>query len=103
MPAHGVIQRETRVLTTKGIPSNELPGLPFIAMILIEPTIVTREVFNAELEDRMSAMNFAVIATSMRCDTWRSHEQALKYFRKRIPWELWDPQVLQILVVSLAS
>jgi phosphatidylserine/phosphatidylglycerophosphate/cardiolipin synthase-like enzyme len=71
-------------------------------MILIEPTIVTREVFNAELEDRMSAMNFAVTATSTRRDTWRSREQALKYFKKRFPWELWDPRVLQILVVSPA-
>ena len=71
-------------------------------MILVEPTIVTREVFNAELEDRMSVMNFAVTATSTRRDTWRSREQALKYFKKRIPWELWDPRVLQILVVSPA-
>jgi len=71
-------------------------------MILIEPTMVTREVFNAELEDRMSAMNFAVAATSTRRDTWRSRQHALEYFKKRIPWELWDPRVLQILVVSPA-
>ncbi|KIM38284.1 hypothetical protein M413DRAFT_448020 [Hebeloma cylindrosporum] len=85
----------TVLLTTKGIPSNELP---FVAMILIEPTIVTREVFNEEREDRMSAMDFAVTATSTRRDNWRSREQALAYFKKRLPWGLWDPRALQILV-----
>ncbi|KIM35057.1 hypothetical protein M413DRAFT_449910 [Hebeloma cylindrosporum] len=85
----------TVLLTTKGMPSNDLP---FVAMILIESTIVTREVFNEKREDRIPAVDFAVTATSTRRDTWPSREQALAYFKKRLPWGSWDPRVLQILV-----
>jgi len=51
------------MLTTKAISSNELPHL---AIILIEPTIVTREVFNSHLEGRMAAINSSVTAASIR-------------------------------------
>lgn len=80
------------LLTTK-----EIPPSTFAAMILIEPTIVTREVFNSELEDRMSAMDFSVAATSSRRDVWPSRDEAFHYFKKRIPWRVWDERVILLL------
>jgi len=87
------------MLTTKGIPSNEQP---YRAIILIEPTIVTREVFNTHLEDRIAAIDFSVAATSMRRNIWKSRAEAFEYFTKRVPWEHWDLRVVRILTVSQA-
>lgn len=84
-----------RMLMTK-----EIPPSTFTAMILIEATMVTREVFNSELEDRMSAMDFAVAATSSRRDVWPSRDEAFRYFKKRIPWMVWDERVIYLLTVS---
>jgi hypothetical protein len=84
-----------RMLTTK-----EIPPSTFAAMVLIEATMVTREVFNSELEDRMSAMDFAVAATSSRRDVWPSRDEAFRCFKKRIPWMVWDERVILLLTVS---
>lgn len=86
-----------RMLTTRDIPIYELP---YAAMILIEPTIVRRELFELQREDRMASMDFAVAATSSRRDHWASKEKALEYFSKRLPWSIWDPRLVRLLVVS---
>ncbi|KDR86137.1 hypothetical protein GALMADRAFT_235372 [Galerina marginata CBS 339.88] len=82
------------LLTTKHLPH----PYPYPALILIEPTLITRELFNAYREDRMAEMDFAVSATSARRHTWGSKELAYAYFRKRVPWEFWDERVVRLLV-----
>jgi hypothetical protein len=89
-----------RILTTKGMLDHELP---YVAMILIEPTVVTRELFNAQLDDRMEYMNFVVAMTSARRDIWSSNEHAFEYFKTRFPWKFWDPRVLRLLTVNSPS
>ncbi|KAF8816217.1 hypothetical protein BYT27DRAFT_7238055 [Phlegmacium glaucopus] len=84
----------TVILTTKGMLYHELP---YVAMVLIEPTMMTREVFNAHLDDRMASMDSVVAATSARRDFWLSKEQAFEYFKGRFPWKSWDPRVLRLL------
>lgn len=74
--------------------------LPYCAMILVEPTLAPRELFNAHIENRMALMNYAVSATSVRRDTWKSREEAFRHFTKRLPWKSWDPRVVRILTVS---
>lgn len=74
--------------------------LPYAAMILIEPTVVTRELFNAKLDERMAHMNFVVAMTSARRDFWSSNEHAFEYFQTRFPWKFWDPRVLRLLTVN---
>ena len=86
-----------RLLTTTEI---SLQSLVYPAIILIEPTMVTRELFNAHLEDRMASMDFAVAATATRRDTWTSKEHAFDYFSKRIPWGMWDSRVVRLYTVS---
>ncbi|KAJ3505219.1 hypothetical protein NLJ89_g7532 [Agrocybe chaxingu] len=83
------------MLTTKEIPPYKLA---YAAMVLIEPTMITRELFNAHLEDRMASMDFAVAATAARRNIWKSREAAFEYFRKRFPWGMWDERVVRVLV-----
>lgn len=69
-------------------------------MILIEPAVVTRELFNAELDDRIAYMNLVVAMTSARRDIWPSKEHAFEYFKTRFPWRFWHPRVLHLLTVN---
>ncbi|PPQ92478.1 hypothetical protein CVT25_010423 [Psilocybe cyanescens] len=80
------------ILLTKTIPPQA-----FSSVVLIEPTLSTRESFESHLEDRMAAIDFAVAATSTRRDHWLSREQAFGYFKKRIPWEVWDDRVIRLM------
>jgi len=75
---------------------------PFLALVLVEPTMVTRELFIANIDDRMATMDFCVSATSVRRDTWDSREAALNWFKKRLPWKVWDPRITRILSVCLS-
>jgi hypothetical protein len=68
-------------------------------LILIEPTLITRELFNSHFEDRMAQMDFAMSVTSSRRDQWKSKTEALQYFQKRFPWNMWDPESLRLYVV----
>lgn len=78
--------------------------LPYVAMILIEPVVATREVFNVELDDRMACLDLVVAVISARRDIWPSKEHAFEYFKTRPPWKVWDPRVLRLLtVISLSS
>ncbi|THU89064.1 alpha/beta-hydrolase [Dendrothele bispora CBS 962.96] len=83
------------MLTTK---SFALSSLPYVSLILIEPTMVTQELFFKHFDDRMDQMNFTVEATLMRRDTWPSREEAFRYLSKRFPWSMWEPRVVKLLV-----
>ncbi|KAG5642245.1 hypothetical protein DXG03_003348 [Asterophora parasitica] len=82
------------MLSTTDFPLSEIP---YAAIVLVEPAMITRELFNAHLEDRMATMNFAVSSTSVRRDTWESREAAFKWFSRRYPWNTWDSRVVRIL------
>ncbi|KAF9465455.1 Alpha/Beta hydrolase protein [Collybia nuda] len=82
------------MLTTRVFPVSQIP---YAAVLLIEPTIVTRELFNTHKDDRMAAMNFAVNATSVRRDKWVSRDAAFEWFGSRYPWNTWDPRVVRSL------
>jgi len=84
------------LLTTKVLNMNPRP---YDAIILIEPTVITREIFQTSYEQRMAAMDFVVSATLQRRDNWKSKEQAFEYFQKRIPWKYWNKKVVQLLTV----
>jgi len=83
----------TMVLTTKDVP--EL-ALEYASIILIEPTIVPRELFYREVDERVSTMEFVVTATLSRREKWRSREDAHAWLSRRIPWDSWDPRVVRM-------
>ncbi|KAF8189453.1 Alpha/beta hydrolase fold-1 [Mycena galopus ATCC 62051] len=84
----------TLVLTTR---DKALSAIPYVSLILIEPTVIPRELFYQEIDDRVSTMEFVVGATTTRRERWRSREDAYSWLSKRVPWESWDPRVLRKL------
>lgn len=87
----------SRMLTVKEFSSL---CLPYAALILIEPTIVTKEVFDAQFDARTASIKFVVAATSVRRDTWANKDEAFTWLSKRFPWNLWDSRVVRLLAVS---
>ncbi|KXN87805.1 hypothetical protein AN958_08121 [Leucoagaricus sp. SymC.cos] len=76
----------------------DLGSAGITSLILVECTLVTRDLFNEHFEERMSQMDFAISATSVRKDTWKSRQDTLSYFQKRFPWSMWDPRILRLYV-----
>lgn len=75
-------------------------ALPYISLILIEPSLVTKELYYAHIDDRKASMALRVNATSVRRDAWPTRDDAFNYFSKRLPWKIWDPRVVRLLSVS---
>jgi hypothetical protein len=86
-----------RMLTTKEFPVSELP---YVSLILVEPTMVSKELYEAHIDDRNATMDFTVGATTVRRDAWPSREEAFKWLSKRFPWQVWDPRVVRLLTVG---
>ncbi|KAJ7031718.1 Alpha/beta hydrolase fold-1 [Mycena alexandri] len=84
----------TMVLTARNKP---LRDIPYAALVLIEPTVIPRELFYLSVEDRVPTMEFVVTATTSRRERWRSREDAHSWLGRRIPWDSWDPRVLRTL------
>jgi len=82
------------MLTTKEFPVSELP---YVSLILVEPTMVSKELYEAHIDDRNATMDFTVGATTVRRDAWPSREEAFKWLSKRFPWQVWDPRVVRLL------
>ncbi|KIL71144.1 hypothetical protein M378DRAFT_182764 [Amanita muscaria Koide BX008] len=71
---------------------------PYVCVVLIEPTMASRDSFYSRYEEHKAAVEFAVNTTSGRRDTWNSKDDAFAYFMKRVPWKNWDPRVVRLLV-----
>ncbi|KAF9267155.1 alpha/beta-hydrolase [Marasmius fiardii PR-910] len=74
-----------------------LSNYPYIALILVEATMITEDHFYASIEDRMLQMEFTVNATRSRRDTWKSKEIAYEWMLKRFPWNVWDPRIARLM------
>ncbi|KAF8700530.1 hypothetical protein AX14_000700 [Amanita brunnescens Koide BX004] len=83
------------LISTKEFP---IADIPYVGIVLIEPTMVSRDIFYSRYEERKAALDFAVNTTSMRRDTWRSKSEAFTYFMERVPWKKWDPRIVRLLV-----
>ncbi|KAJ7185421.1 alpha/beta-hydrolase [Mycena filopes] len=70
-----------------------LHTLPYTSMILVEPTMMTREACTGWLSQPTSAA-----AMKRRKDTWESREAAHAWFRARLPWKRWDARCLASFV-----
>ncbi|EIW57941.1 alpha/beta-hydrolase [Trametes versicolor FP-101664 SS1] len=78
--------------------ADEVPSVRYEAIILIEPALITREVYNANLEEREGALKAMNKAISKRRDTWNTKEEARAYFEERFPWMMWDLRVRDLFV-----
>lgn len=79
--------------------ADEVPSVRYEAIILIEPALITREVYNANLAEREGALKAMNKAISKRRDTWATKEEARAYFEERFPWMMWDLRVRDLFVV----
>ncbi|KAE9393434.1 hypothetical protein BT96DRAFT_863528 [Gymnopus androsaceus JB14] len=85
----------TVVLTTQCFP---ISNLPYVSLVLVEPTMITREMFEAHFDTRIKAMEMVVGATEVRRDVWPDREEAFRWLSRRFPFRNWDPRVVRILV-----
>ncbi|KAK7062616.1 hypothetical protein VNI00_000104 [Paramarasmius palmivorus] len=69
--------------------------LPFAATIIVEPTILTKEMFLETYEERIAGIRKTEEYTARRRDTWASREEAIASLKTRAPWSTWDERVLQ--------
>ncbi|KAI0363646.1 alpha/beta-hydrolase [Pilatotrama ljubarskyi] len=70
------------------------PPVTFESMILVEPALITKVVYDEHLEEREGALKTMSIAIMKRRDTWNTREEAKEYFQKRFPWMIWDPRII---------
>lgn len=80
--------------------ASDVPAVVYEAIVLVEPALITREAFNANLAEREGALKMMNIAVSKRRDAWGSRDEASAYFDKRFPWQMWDSRVRALYVVS---
>ena len=84
-----------RVLTTSWF--NPPSKIPFNAVILIEPPIFPKEMYALHETPVYKAISSM---TPLRRENWASREAAQAWMAKRLPWSMWDPEALEIYVVS---
>ncbi|PCH33126.1 hypothetical protein WOLCODRAFT_63391 [Wolfiporia cocos MD-104 SS10] len=78
--------------------SADVTSIPYEAIILVEPCLITRTEFDAHHAERIAALEFTQKAVSGRRDVWRDRAEAAIFFKKRLPWKIWDLRVLHIFI-----
>ncbi|KAH9891655.1 alpha/beta-hydrolase [Cubamyces lactineus] len=78
--------------------NDSLPAVPYKALIVMEPSALTREVVRRTGMDMYVRMRTLKVAIQKRCDNWSTREEAKAFFRKRMPWKAWDQRALDLFV-----
>ncbi|KAH9852150.1 Alpha/beta hydrolase fold-1 [Lenzites betulinus] len=68
---------------------------PYSSIILVEPPMMTREIYAMAVEEGTALLRAIEIART-RKDIWASREKARAWFAKRLPWNRWDPRVFDL-------
>ncbi|KAK0492756.1 Alpha/beta hydrolase fold-1 [Armillaria luteobubalina] len=71
---------------------------PYECIILVEPPMIDRHVFQAHLEDRKRQTSMLTKAVAAQRNSWDNRKAAFEYFSKRVPWKTWDSRVKAIHV-----
>ncbi|KAG6901876.1 hypothetical protein C0995_007000 [Termitomyces sp. Mi166 len=71
---------------------------PYIAVFLVEPTILSQQLFDAHAKEREDSANMTMKVTLTRRDSWPSKEAAAAYLQRRLPWKSWDSRVFDIYI-----
>lgn len=89
-----------RMLSTRAFP---LCRQPFIALFLIEPSMLTRELWESHLLEGEAEIRRKMSAALHRRHVFNTREEAASYFRRRKPWSELDLDVFNIFMVSEPS
>ncbi|OSD07214.1 alpha/beta-hydrolase [Trametes coccinea BRFM310] len=72
------------------------PGLKYKAIIIMEPSTLTREsATEGDIHEKMRALRGMI---EKRRNTWKSREEARRYFQARLPWKKWDPRTFDLFL-----
>ncbi|TBU28613.1 alpha/beta-hydrolase [Dichomitus squalens] len=82
-------------LTTGG---DGYPAIHYKAVILVEPSIATKEACFENREEQLMGIRFMIKSISKRRNFWPGREEARAFFAKRVPWQLWHPRILDLFV-----
>jgi len=74
-----------------------LDELPYTSMILVEPTMMTKE-SSAQAFKQLSEVMRVIESVKKRRDIWESREIARAWFEKRLPWKRWDSRILDAFI-----
>lgn len=83
-----------RIQSISGYPPDKLP---YSSLILVEPTVFTREVCEQLQPSLTRIKEFA----RTRQDVWPDGAAAREWFAGQLPWSRWDPRVLDLYVVRI--
>ncbi|KAI0730568.1 alpha/beta-hydrolase [Earliella scabrosa] len=72
-------------------------NLPYSSLVLVEPPIMTREVF-ARATKKGKAWEILIEMARNRKDIWPSRDAARAWMAKRLPWSTWTPRCLDLFV-----
>lgn len=85
------------VLSATGF--GHLDVAPYDSMILVEPTMLPKSLFDTSLDIRKGVRRM-IESSRKRRDIWSSVSDARSWLRTRTPWSAWDARVLDIYVNS---
>lgn len=74
---------------------------PYESIILVEPPLIDRHVFQANIKDRERQTAMLTKAVAAQRSAWNNREAAFDYFVKRAPWKTWDIRVVVIQIVGI--
>ncbi|KAG2039533.1 Alpha/beta hydrolase fold-1 [Suillus americanus] len=81
------------ILSTRAFP---MRNQPFVAVFLLEPSMLTRELWTSHLMERETLMRRSISATLRRRSVFDTWEEAANYYRKRKPWAGYDHEVFDV-------
>ncbi|KAH7885408.1 Alpha/beta hydrolase fold-1 [Phlebopus sp. FC_14] len=67
--------------------------MPYIAVFLVEPCMITRSLWTKHLEERNLTVQKSAQSALRRRHMWDTVEEAAQYLRKRRPWNVYHPKV----------
>ncbi|SJL01240.1 uncharacterized protein ARMOST_04558 [Armillaria ostoyae] len=71
---------------------------PYESIILVEPPLIDRHVFQANIKDRERQTAMLTKAVAAQRNMWDNRKAAFDYFVKRAPWKTWDIRIVVIQV-----
>ncbi|PFH49413.1 hypothetical protein AMATHDRAFT_63272 [Amanita thiersii Skay4041] len=81
--------------STKLFPKDKIP---YYAIIVVEPAMIDRAIFEANIKDRQRQIGFVTKAIAAQPSVWESRKAAYDWLVKRSPWKTWDKRIVELYV-----
>ena len=76
---------------------------PYARVVLIEPVMVSREVYNAHKEERQKHVGYIMKVLRALPSFWNSREAAYDFVSRRPPWCSWTERARRAYIVREVS